>query len=163
VFRKILPLLYISVLISCSNNNDDIPELIPETIPIGEFVSVIPSEQTTDFIIPRTHTFQKIIETGDLLTGGGTLPARTDFTGYVPINERSTKGYLSISSETSPGGVTVLDIHRDRESKLWQVSASEAVDFSNVGGTSDGPLRLILQQGKCSISVGHLVILPMKT
>ncbi len=134
---KSISFVLILLLASCTDSVKDQPVIIPERKVISEFVSVKPQAQNTDFVFPSSHAFQKIIETGDLLTGGGTLPARNDFTGYTPINERSTKGYLSISSETSTGGVTVLDIHRDRESKLWQVSASEVVDFSIVGGTKN--------------------------
>ena len=125
------------MLVSCTNTDDNPPEIIPEIKSINEFVSVAPQIQNTDFVFPASHTFQKIIETGDLLTAGGTLPARNDFTGYVPINGSSSSGYLSINSETSPGGVSVLDINFNSTSKLWEVTASEAVDFSVVGGTKN--------------------------
>lgn len=127
----------ITLLVSCTNTDDNLPEIIPEIKSINEFVSVVPQKQNTDFVFPSSHTFQKIIETGDLLTAGGTLPARNDFTGYVPINGSSSNGYLSINSETSPGGVSVLDINLNSASKLWEVTASEAIDFSGVGGTKN--------------------------
>lgn len=103
---------------------------------IGDFISVEPLSQTTDFIISSTHHFQKIIEKGDPLSVGGTLPGRTDFTGYVPIAGSSENGFLSINSELTPGGVSILDINYDSTTKLWQTTASEAVDFSGVGGTA---------------------------
>ena len=136
VNKALIFLTYI-FLTSCSNNDDDEPELISEIKAISEFVSVVPSDQTTDFVFPESHSFQRIIEAGDPLTVGGTLPDRNDFTGFVPINGSSSIGYLSINSETSPGGVTVLDINFNEISKLWEVTSSEAVDFSNVGGTKN--------------------------
>ncbi|EAR01987.1 hypothetical protein FB2170_15703 [Maribacter sp. HTCC2170] len=102
---------------------------------IGDFTSVEPSTQNTDFVIPETHTFQKIIEAGDPLTQGGNLKNRNDFTGYVPINGSSENGYLSINAEAVPGGVSILDINFNTTSKIWQTTFSKAVDFSGVAGT----------------------------
>lgn len=103
---------------------------------IGDFISLPPGPQTTDFIIPETHRFQKIIEAGDSLTEGGTLMRANDFSGYVPINGSSENGYLSINSERAPGGVAILDINYNSNTRLWQVSRSEAVDFSGVFATA---------------------------
>lgn len=102
---------------------------------IGDFVSLEPLTENTDFVIPDSHVFQKIIETGDPLTQGGTLPINNDFTAYVPINGSNENGYLSINSETAPGGVTILDINFDPTTKIWQTTFSEAVDFSGLVGT----------------------------
>ncbi|TFG71413.1 MAG: DUF839 domain-containing protein, partial [Flavobacteriales bacterium] len=102
---------------------------------VGDFISIEPVGQTSDFIIPSTHRFQKIIETGDPLTQGGALPTNNDFTGYVPIGGSSTNGYLSINAETAPGGVSILDINYDNTTKLWQTTLSQAVDFGGVVGT----------------------------
>ena len=98
---------------------------------IGDFISVNPVSQNSDFVIPSTHTFQSIISRGDALTQGGTLPGNTDFTGYVPINGRSDNGYLSINAEIAPGAVSILDINFNPTSKLWSTSYSQAVDFSD--------------------------------
>ena len=103
---------------------------------IGNFTSLEPLTKSTDFVIPSTHVFQKLIEKGDPLTHGGTLPGNSDFTGYVPIDNSSENGYLSISSEKSIGGVTILDIHFNTKNKLWEISASQSVDFKGVAGTS---------------------------
>lgn len=103
--------------------------------PIGDFISIEPKGQSTEFIIPATHVFQKIIENGDALTEGGTLRRNTDFTGYVPIDGSSEKGYLSINAELNVGGVTMLDINFNKRSKLWETTFSQAVDFSGVAGT----------------------------
>ncbi|MDH3649018.1 MAG: DUF839 domain-containing protein [Saprospiraceae bacterium] len=103
---------------------------------ISEFTSVIPGAQDAQMHIPSSHTYQYIIEHGDSLTAGGTIPDNFDFTGYVPIDGSSAKGYLSINSERITGGVTILDIFLDHAKGQWLVSASQGVDFGPWGGTS---------------------------
>lgn len=102
---------------------------------IGNFISVTPNTQSQQFVIPSTYSFQKIIESGDALTSGGTLPINPDFTGYVPISASSTNGYLSINHETGPGAVTVLDINFNSTDKLWVSTNSQAIDFTPVAHT----------------------------
>ncbi len=99
---------------------------------IGDFTSIAPGPQTSDFLIPATHRFQKIMEEGDPLTEGGALMGNNDFTAYVPINGSSENGYLSINAERIPGGVSILDIQYNTVTRLWQVTRSEAVDFNSV-------------------------------
>ena len=103
---------------------------------IGDFFSVEPLGQSSDFVIPSTHRFQKIIEEGDTLMQGGVLPGNNDFTGYVPIGLSSENGYLSINSELIPGGVSILDIYFNLTTKLWEITNSKAIDFSSVAGTA---------------------------
>lgn len=103
---------------------------------IGDFVSVEPASQNSQFIIPSTHRFQKIIEVGDALTAGGTLGDNNDFAGYVPIGGSSENGYLSINAELTTGQVSILDINYNPTSKLWGTTASEKIDFSSVVRTS---------------------------
>lgn len=103
---------------------------------IGDFTSIAPGPQTSDFIIPPSHRFQKIIEHGDALTEGGALMNKNDFTGYVPIGGSSENGYLSINSERAPGGVAILDINYDNSTRLWQTTKSQSVDFSGVFATA---------------------------
>ncbi len=103
---------------------------------IGDFQSVVPITQTTEFIFPSSHTFQKIISHGDPLTAGGVLMGNNDFTGYVPINGSSINGFLSINAETLPGGVSVLDINYNNTTKLWDTTLSQAIDFAPVVGTA---------------------------
>lgn len=133
--KKVIMIIgLVIVLVSC--NNDDDENVSFEVLHISDFTSILPVPQSSNFIFPSsTHTFQKIIEAGELLSAGGTFPIQNDFTGYVPINGSSTNGYLSISSEHVPGGVTVLDINFDEKLKLWHITASQAVDFTSVGGT----------------------------
>ncbi|MEP1035048.1 alkaline phosphatase PhoX [Ekhidna sp.] len=102
---------------------------------ISEFNSLLPGPQETYFKLAQSHSFQYIIEWGDPLSQGGTLPNRCDFTGFVPIDRSSSIGYLSISSESQLGGVTILDVHLEKSNTEWIVDRSEYLDFSSVGGT----------------------------
>ena len=102
---------------------------------IGDFISVTPASQSTQFVFPDGFRFQEIISSGDALTEGGNISGNHDFTGYVPIANSSSNGYLSINKEGTPGGVTILDINLNA-SKLWMTTASEAVDFNSVAGTA---------------------------
>ena len=96
---------------------------------IGAFESLSPATQTQNFVIPSTHTFQVIAQEGRTYTAGGTMPARSDFTGYVPINGSSTNGYLMINHETTPnGGVSNFKISFGATDKLWRVDSSKAVN-----------------------------------
>lgn len=103
---------------------------------IGDFTSVEPVNQSTDLVIPSSHSFQYMIQNGDPLTAGGIMPDFHDFSAYVPIGGSSNNGYLSINSEKFPGGVTVLDVNLDITNQEWLVTASEKVDFTSVGGTA---------------------------
>lgn len=96
---------------------------------IAEFSPIYPGQQTQQLQIPETHSFQLLIKTGDPLTGGGTMPVNSDFTGYIPIAGSSINGYLHVNSEYVPGGVTILDIQYSESAKLWNVSSSIKVDF----------------------------------
>jgi len=102
---------------------------------IGDFTSVNPNTRGETLQIPTSHTFQKIIQNFDSFPGG-TFAINVDFTGYVPINGSNTNGYLSINNEKQPGGVTVLDINYNDNTKLWSVIGGENLDFTAVGGTS---------------------------
>jgi secreted PhoX family phosphatase len=106
---------------------------------LSSFVSVQPSAQTPTLVIPSTHVYQMLTQTGDAYsTGTGTVKAANDFTGYVPIAGSSTNGYLSINHEGSSAassGVSILDLQYNNTSKLWNVSAKNAVDFGPVVGT----------------------------
>ncbi len=102
---------------------------------IGDFVSVEPVVQTAQFIIPSSHAFQVIAETGDAIDIGGTVPDTPDFTGYVPIASSSSNGYLSLNHEKTVGAVTIFDISFNATTKLWETTASEAVDLTGIGGT----------------------------
>lgn len=133
-WSMLVPLLcFIMLFGSCKKS--DVTRTTENTT-IGDFTSVKPIGQSSDFIIPNTHTFQKLIEEGEALLQGGTLPGNTDFAGYLPIAGSSENGYLSINSERSYGGVSVLDINFNKATKLWEITDSKAIDFSGVAGTS---------------------------
>ncbi len=96
---------------------------------IGTFNSVAPGAQTQNLVIPTTHTFQRIIRSGEALTAGGNLGANLDFTGYVPIGGSSLNGYLSISSESSPAAVATMRVTYNFVTNVWDKSLSGNVNF----------------------------------
>lgn len=96
---------------------------------IGIFNSVTPTEQTQSFVLPPTHVFQKIIQSGDALSAGGVLGTYLDFTAYVSIGGSSVNGYLSISSESTPAGVGILDITFNESLKKWVINSGGNVGF----------------------------------
>ncbi|MCB9235443.1 MAG: DUF839 domain-containing protein [Bacteroidia bacterium] len=100
---------------------------------IGEFISIEPGPQIPSVIYPETHRFQYLIQTGDPLTTGGFLPPKNDFTGFVPLNGSSEKGFLGINSENWPGGMTILDVEFNPDTRLWDILKSEVADFSDLG------------------------------
>jgi secreted PhoX family phosphatase len=106
---------------------------------LSNFVSVQPSAQTQTLVIPSTHVYQVLTQTGDAYTTGtGSVKAANDFTGYVPISGSSTNGYLSINHEgstTASAGVSILDLQYNNTAKTWNVTAKNAVDFGPVMGT----------------------------
>ncbi len=95
---------------------------------IGTFNSVTPGTQTSSLIIPATHTFQRIIKSGDALNSG-TLGNDLDFTGYVPISGSSRNGYLSISSESTPAAVAIMTVTYNNATHTWVRSNSGNVPF----------------------------------
>ncbi|KAB1232190.1 alkaline phosphatase PhoX [Chryseobacterium viscerum] len=99
---------------------------------ISCFTSIVPTAQTNKLIIPAEHKYQLILKEGDSYTeGGGFVGGQNDFTGYVAKAGSSTNGYLSVNHETNPGGVTMAEINYNATSKLWQLTKSRAVSFSD--------------------------------
>lgn len=99
---------------------------------IACFTSINPTSQTSNLIIAEEHDFQVIMKEGDpYATGGGNMPGNNDYTAYVPIAGSSEQGYLSVNQENTPGGVSMLDIHLNTTTQLWEVDDSQAVDFYN--------------------------------
>jgi hypothetical protein len=97
---------------------------------IGTFGSIAPGGQPQTLMLPSTHTFQRIIKTGDALSLGGNLGDNLDFTGYVPIAGSSINGRLSISTESTPAQVAILDISYSTATHTWSVSAGGKVTFN---------------------------------
>ncbi len=106
---------------------------------IGCFTSVVPTEQTPFVVIPETHRFQLLFQQGDTyMTGGGIVPGNNDFTAYVGTDGSSELGTVFVNHETSPGGVSMVDIAFNDTTQLWEVTNTEPVDFSsgNLVGTN---------------------------
>lgn len=99
---------------------------------ISCFTSIVPTSQTNKLIIPAEHRYQLILKEGDNYTeGGGLVGGQNDFTAYVAKNGSSVDGYLSVNHETNPGGVTMAEINYNASTKLWQLTRSRAVGFSD--------------------------------
>ena len=96
---------------------------------IANFTTLAPAAQNQSLVIPSTHTFQRIIKTGDALSLGGTMGDVIDFTGYVPISGSSQNGYLSLSSEAFNASCAILNVSYNTSTRLWQVSSSGNVSF----------------------------------
>lgn len=99
---------------------------------IGCFTSVDAIGQTQFLTIPESHAFQVIFQQGEIYDNTGTAaPGNNDFTGYVPINGSSVQGYVDVNHETTPGGVTVLDVHYDEVNRVWITDSINQVDMYN--------------------------------
>lgn len=90
------------------------------------------------FQFPSSHTIQKLIQVGDPAGDIGPLPDLPDYTAYVPTNGNSTMGQLSLNHELDggEGKVSIFDLTFDGEMQLWSLTNGQAVDFTDVGGTS---------------------------
>ncbi len=100
---------------------------------IGCFTSITALPKLDTITIPQQHAFQFLVSKGDPYSIKDTVPSNFDFTGYVPINNNSRQGYLSISHEREPiGGASVGNIRFDNETGLWKVDSIKPVDFSPV-------------------------------
>ncbi|PWN66026.1 alkaline phosphatase PhoX [Chryseobacterium oncorhynchi] len=99
---------------------------------ISCFTSIVPTAQTNKLIIPSGHKYQLILKEGDSYTeGGGLVGGQNDFTAYVARSGSSTNGFLSVNHETNPGGVTMAEVNYNAATKLWQLTKSRAVSFSD--------------------------------
>lgn len=106
---------------------------VPGQNHIACFTSIAPTSQTNNMLLPTaSHRFQMIFKQGDAYTdGSGNVPGNHDFTGFVGLNGSSTVGHLSVNHETSPGGVSMIDLHYIDSTKLWMVDSTTPVDFYN--------------------------------
>jgi secreted PhoX family phosphatase len=121
---------------------------------ISQFTSVEPSVQMQGLRIPSTHTFQLLLQSGTPYSqaADGLVKESFDFTGYVPTysgnsdghgnsakgQDHNAKGYLSINHEgssTATSGVSMLNLDFNPSTRLWDVTATNAVDFRQVVGT----------------------------
>jgi secreted PhoX family phosphatase len=101
---------------------------------IGCFTSIIALPKLDTITIPQQHAFQFLVSNNDNFIGAtGTVPSNFDFTAYVPINNNSRQGYLSINHERDPiGGNSVANIRFDNETGLWKVDSLKPIDFTSV-------------------------------
>lgn len=112
--------------------------------------------------LPETHNFQVLMQAGDFSTDSR---FNCDFAGYVPIDNSSTKGYLSINNETKvlencdinirSGGVLMLDIEFNDNLKIWEVLDGTNIDFSDFEGTSKNCSGAITPWGTVISSEEH--------
>lgn len=107
----------------------------PTDTHIGCFTSLLPMAQNPNLNIPSTHRFQKILEQGNSYTKTKsgipfiTVPGNNDFAAFVGRNGSSTEGVITVNHETTPGGVTIVDVRYDSIAKLWQIDTIQAVNF----------------------------------
>jgi secreted PhoX family phosphatase len=95
------------------------------------FESISPIVQNQTFVFPPSHTFQLLVKEGRRLTGGGKVPGRADFTGYIPINGSSEDGYLHINHENAPiGGVSHFKLQFNSSTKLWNIQSSQMINVN---------------------------------
>ncbi len=102
---------------------------------ISEFQSLPAKGADHNFHIPPTHHFQLLTQEGRMTETGFVMADKFDFTCFIPENQSSTKGKLSINFERSPGGVVIFDMAYDTNRKLWELSQGTAVNFDLVNGT----------------------------
>jgi hypothetical protein len=107
------------------------PVTAPVISTIGTFTSLQPTTQTQALVLPPTHTFQMITRESQAYTAGGKVPARADFTGYIPINSSSTNGYLHLNHEVTPNGaISNFAINYSATTKLWGITSSQAININ---------------------------------
>lgn len=107
----------------------------PTDTHISCFTSVQPMAQTPVLRIPSTHRFQRLLQQGNAYTKTkagvpfSTTPGNNDFTAFVGVNGSSTRGVVTVNHETTPGGVTILDVRYDSLLKIWQIDTIQPVNF----------------------------------
>ncbi len=102
---------------------------------IACFQSIAPGAQSPVWRIPGSHKFQVIAKQGDAMdiinNGITTMGGNNDFTGYIATNGSSRIGHVSVNQETTPGGVTMIDVSFDDKTNLWSNDTMQGVDFFN--------------------------------
>ena len=109
---------------------------IVESQHISDFTSLSPKAQDEYLYVSSNHLFQELIKKSDAVQQGGEFKSNFDFTGYIPIKESSTHGYLAVNFELTEGGMAISELKLDSLLDKWEVKDSKLVDFSIVGGTS---------------------------
>ena len=99
---------------------------------ISCFTSIEPTSQTPNMIISESVSWQQFHKEGTAYTiGDGLVPGNHDFTAFVPVDGSSENGYLSVNHENTPGGVSMIQLSFNQETKLWELNTSQPVDFYN--------------------------------
>jgi uncharacterized protein len=99
-----------------------------QTQPIADFISIPPTLQTQGLVLPATHSFQVLAYEG-MPIASGTLAGSPDFTAFVPIQNSSTHGFLSLNHEAVPGGMTVFDANYNQNTKRWSLTNATPIAF----------------------------------
>ena len=105
----------------------------PRCVEIACFTSITPTFQTDSFIIPASHRFQVLAQSGDAYSNGGVFSSNFDFTCFIPLNGSSTEGIITLNHENYGfGGMSVMNAQYDTSTHLWNIENAGAVDFSGV-------------------------------
>ena len=105
----------------------------PRCADIACFTSITPTFQTDSLIIPASHRFQVLAQSGDAYSNGGVFSSNFDFTCFVPLNGSSTEGIITLNHENYvSGGMSIMNAQYDTSTHLWSIENAEAVDFSAV-------------------------------
>ena len=105
----------------------------PRCSEIACFTSIAPTFQTDTFIIPASHRFQVLAQSGDAYPNGGVFSSNFDFTCFVPLNGSSTEGTITLNHENYGfGGMSIMNAQYDTSTHLWNIENAGAVDFSGV-------------------------------
>ena len=105
----------------------------PRCSEIACFTSIAPTFQTDTFIIPASHRFQVLAQSGDAYPNGGVFSSNFDFTCFVPLNGSSTEGTITLNHENYGfGGMSIMNAQYDTSTHLWNIENAGAVDFSSV-------------------------------
>lgn len=136
VFGNAVPSTFLNFKINYKENNSD--SLVkksssPRCAEIACFTSITPTFQTDSFIIPESHSFLVLAQSGDAYPNGGVFSSNFDFTCFVPLNGSSTEGIITLNHENYGfGGMSIMNAHYDTSTHLWNIENAGAVDFSGV-------------------------------
>ena len=102
---------------------------------LGCFVSVKPQGQQERLLLPRSHRFQLLLQTGQTYTNGGQIPEDPHFAGFQALPGSPQHGKLWLTHEVQPGQLSVADLHYDAQDRLWVIdqSAPLNMDWQEMG------------------------------
>ena len=94
-----------------------------------------PQGQAPYLIIPASHRFQVLRQSGDALNNTEQYPENPDFTGYFEAQEQAMPNLLCVNHEGYPTGNISISALQLNDSLLWEVLPGSLVDFTALGGT----------------------------